>query len=249
MTTLTRQQVRRIDRLAIEELGIPGVVLMENAGRSATDAIVEMLAQEYGLEASEARVALLCGGGNNGGDGYVIARHLHNLGGAATIFAVKDPDTLSGDAAVNHAICAAMGLEIRPVLDAHQLAVAGPTWDNSHAVVDAMLGTGFTGDLKPHLAAVIEQCNRLDHPRVIAVDVPSGLDCDTGRPAATAIRADLTVSFVAAKAGFRCSEAAPYIGQLVVGDIGIPPQLLRRAAYVDPSRPIDENVLLPPPAP
>ena len=115
MAQLTRRQVREVDRLAIEELRIPGVVLMENAGRNAASVVLEILRTDCGVDPAAGHVTVLCGGGNNGGDGYVIARHLHNAGVTVVIYSTADPAKLTGDAAVNHSICAKMGLLICPI--------------------------------------------------------------------------------------------------------------------------------------
>ncbi len=261
MHTLTRQQVRQVDRLAIEALGIPGVVLMENAGRNATRVILDLIRNNLGLYQSRsglrgpvrprqgnlgrfcdsdaansypmgitpdsARVVVLAGSGNNGGDGYVIARHLHNQAVGVAIYTTADPAQLKGDAAINHAICDKMGLAIHRVGHGQALADQAAAWGRAHVVVDALLGTGFMGSIRPALAKVIESCNTLRGPKVVAIDIPSGLDCDTGRPSNATIRADLTVTFVATKPGLANPAAQAYVGQVVVVDIGCPPQLIR----------------------
>ena len=218
---LTRQQVREVDRLAIEQLGIPGIVLMENAARGAAEAVLALLGDDLAAAAvspgagAQARAAVLCGGGNNGGDGYAIARHLHNAGVAVAVYAAVDTDRLAGDAAVNCRIVRRMGLTVAPILSAEQAAAHSPAWADSHVIVDALLGTGFWGEVRQPLASIIQQCNaasaQADGPKVVAVDVPSGLDCDTGQPAAATVRADITVTFVAAKAGFAAAAARPWL--------------------------------------
>jgi NAD(P)H-hydrate epimerase len=225
MLTLTRDQVRRLDRMAIEEFGIPGVVLMENAGRAVADETLKLLAREPALLAA----AVLCGGGNNGGDGYVIARHLHNAGVHVTVFHAAEPSRSGGDAAVNRVIVEKMGLTCRDILNEAQLA-GEPDLAKADVLVDALLGTGFSGDVRPHLAAIIRRCNALaaQGRKVIAVDVPSGLDCDTGRAADPTIRADLTVTFVAAKTGLLSEQARPYAGRVLVASIGAPPELIAK---------------------
>lgn len=228
MQALTREQVRQVDRLAIQELGIPGVVLMENAGCRAAEVVLDVLRDRCGLEPEAGRVVVLCGGGNNGGDGYVIARHLHNQGVAVTVFGVTDPARLTGDAAVNHSICEKMGLAVCRIDSDEQLHGAAQAWSDAHIVVDALLGIGFTGTVRPQMAAVIERCNAVEGPKIVAVDVPSGLDCDTGQPSNAMIRADVTVTFVAPKPGFGMASARPYVGEVIVADIGVPPALIDR---------------------
>ena len=237
MAVLTREQVREVDRIAIHELGIPGVVLMENAGRNAAGVVLGVLHDKCGVDPGVGCVAVLCGGGNNGGDGYVIARHLHNQGVAVTVFSVTDPARLTGDAAVNNHICDKMGMKVRPIGSdpGQQLDEAASSWADAHVIVDALLGTGFTGMVRSNLAAVIERCNAVQSPKIVAVDLPSGLDCDTGVPSNATVRADMTVTFVAQKSGFRAASAQPYMGQVVVADIGTPPTLIDRVL----SRPVD----------
>lgn len=219
--TLTRDQVRMVDRLAIERYGIPGVVLMENAGRNATDQCAKLLMRRC-TPVNDAKVIILCGGGNNGGDGYVIARHLTIRGADVRIVAMVEPDKLTGDAAVNAAIARRMNLPIAPLVDEDR------RWHQADLLVDAMLGTGFRGEVREPVASAIRRCNdaRAAGALVLAADLPSGLDCDTGRPADPTVRADVTVTFVAAKAGFTSPESHDYTGEVVVADIGAPVELI-----------------------
>ncbi|XAL99154.1 NAD(P)H-hydrate epimerase [Phycisphaeraceae bacterium D3-23] len=229
---LTRAQAREIDRRAVEDLGIPSVVLMENAGINATDVAAGML-EARGGDA----VAIVCGGGNNGGDGYVIARHLHNAGRRVVAFSAADPASLEGDAATNHTICQRMGIPVLRVDDATSLAEHAPKLTAAHVIIDALLGTGFDASqaLRPHAAAVIEAINAAGGqpapaPMVLAVDVPSGLDCDTGEPATPSVRADATVTFVAPKHGFTAEKARHHLGEVFVVGIGTPPALAAEVA-------------------
>jgi NAD(P)H-hydrate epimerase len=218
---MTRQAVREVDRLAIEQYGIPGVILMENAGRGAAQAILGLLD-----DPGRSRVAIVCGAGNNGGDGFVIARHLHNAHVEVVIYLTVDPTRLTGDARVNYEIVRRMNLPIRPLTTPEQLGDAVEVLGRSHVIVDAILGTGFSGQVRPPLDAVIARINGLKGPKVVAVDLPSGLDCDTGSPSNATISADLTVTFVAPKAGFTQPAASPYVGRVVVVDIGVPRELV-----------------------
>ncbi len=229
MNSLTRDQTRRVDRLAVEELGMPSLLLMENAAINATAAILDMLENSCGKAPDQASTAVLCGGGNNGGDGYAIARHLHNWGGRVVIYAAKAPADLCGDAAVNMDICARMGLPIHVINDPSVLAVCQDT----DVMVDALLGTGFHGDVRDPLASVIHAINAVRGPCVVAVDTPSGLDCDTGRATGPAVRADVTVTFVDRKVGFDAPEAASFLGTVRVAEIGVPPQLVERVRATD----------------
>ena len=233
-TVLTREQVRRVDALAIERYGMTGLVLMENAGRGAVDALLEFDPALHGIDRSidaVPQVVILCGKGNNAGDGFVIARHLEIRGVAATVLLLAPPSELAGDALANHAILQHTDV---PIVDlSHgplesQLAqqAAGARW-----LVDAILGTGATGEPREPFATAILWMNA-QPARRLAVDVPSGLDCDTGRAAAATVRADLTTTFVAAKPGFLVPQAKPYVGELRVIDIGVPLRLVREAAGV-----------------
>lgn len=217
MVRLTRAQVREIDRRAIQEFHIPGIVLMENAARSATDVAWRMIG------AQPARfVTIFCGPGNNGGDGLAMARHLHNRGTHVEIVPVFDPAKLPGDALINWQIVQAMNLELVP-LEAGEDALAR----QPELVIDALLGTGFTGEPRGDIARVIELINRECKWPILAIDVPSGLDCDTGEPASLCIRATTTVTFVAEKAGFTNQAAKSMLGDVAVADIGCPPELLQ----------------------
>ena len=231
-TVLTREQVRRVDALAIERYGMSGLVLLENAGRGAVDALLAFdpsLLSE--AQRSNSQVVILCGKGNNAGDGFVIARHLEIRGVAARVLHLAPPDELAGDAKANFAILQHTGV---PIVDVSH----GPLESqlNQHAadaawLVDALLGTGAAGEPREPFAAAIRWMNA-QPARRLAVDLPSGLDCDTGEPSAATVRADLTTTFVAAKPGFLTPQAKPYVGELRVIDIGVPPRLVREAAAV-----------------
>jgi len=227
-TVLTREQVRRVDALAIERYGMSGLVLMENAGRGVVDAL---LAFDPSLRDSASPVVILCGKGNNAGDGFVIARHLEIRGVAVRVLLLAPPDKLAGDAKTNFVILQHADVPIidvssgplEPQLTQH---AAGAPW-----LVDALLGTGATGEPREPFATAIRWMNA-QPARRLAVDLPSGLNCDTGCPAAATVQADLTTTFVAAKPGFLVPQAKPYVGELRVIDIGVPPRLVREAAGV-----------------
>lgn len=223
---LTRAQCRAVDHYAINDLGIPGVVLMENAGRNATDLIERWLRTRLKGTNRHGKVAIICGRGNNGGDGFVIARHLVNRGYDVSVDLFGDPSALTGDAAVNYAIAKRMDIAIRTLAAGASLNAAARRWRRCDVMVDALLGTGFAGELREPLASVVRRINTLDGPLTVAVDVPSGLDADTGEPGGIAVQADHTVTFLAAKVGYRCTSAKPYIGRVAVADIGAPTQFI-----------------------
>jgi len=216
---LSRAAVRAIDRRAIEEFGVPGVVLMENAGRGAAEVL-----HALGVGG---RVVICCGKGNNGGDGFVIARHLDNKAVPVHVWLFARPEELTGDAAIHYHIIARSGLP---------LTVAGADFDEAAFraelgtatwVVDALFGTGLSGPVRPPFDRVIAAINACGRP-VLAVDIPSGLDCDTGQPLGPTVRATHTVTFVAEKQGFAAPEARAWLGTVHVVDIGAPRVLLEK---------------------
>jgi NAD(P)H-hydrate epimerase len=205
----TREQVRAFDRHAIEQLGIPAAVLMENAGRGAAQIL-----QGLGIHG---QVVICCGKGNNGGDGLVIARHLANWDFDVLILLFARPEDLSADAALEWHIVQKMGLPAQVNLDETQLRaiLVRADW-----IVDALFGTGLAGPVRAPLDRVIERINA-SGVRVLAVDIPSGLDCDTGEPLGACIRAEHTVTFVAPKLGLQNPAASAWTGRVRVVDIGI----------------------------
>jgi NAD(P)H-hydrate epimerase len=229
MRPLTREQVRAVDLRAIEEYSLPGIVLMENAGRN-TAHLLHTLASKYRGD-RPVKVTVVCGRGNNAGDGFVIARHLENLGAAVRIVLACDPAVYRGDAAVNHAVAVRTGIPMR-ALEAGSAAdwsaaIGGADW-----IVDALLGTGATGAPRGAVATAIGAINeaRAAGALVLAVDLPSGLNCDTGVAAGECIRADATATFVARKIGFDVPGASAFTGAVHVLDIGVPRKLLEETA-------------------
>jgi NAD(P)H-hydrate epimerase len=217
---LTRQQSRHVDQFAQEALGFSGLVLMENAGRGVADVLCR-----FGIAGP---VAICCGKGNNAGDGFVIARHLGLRGHDVRVLLWAEPEELAGDAADNFHILAKTDVPIEVFGSMHDPARLERLLDGVAWIVDALLGTGSRGEPRPPLDAVIDQLNAAVAPK-LAVDLPSGLDCDTGEPATHTIRATETCTFVAAKVGFAMPSAARYLGRLHVLDIGIPPEMIGRA--------------------
>jgi NAD(P)H-hydrate epimerase len=216
---LSRAEVRDLDRRAIHEYGVPGVVLMENAGRGAAELLLR-------LNPDRQRVLILCGPGNNGGDGFVIARHLQNAGVEIDLLLFGTVEQLTPDAKVNGLVWQKSGplwtasvgspldADIRRVID------GAPGW-----VVDALFGTGLTRALGPPFDEVVAAVNARGRP-VLAVDIPSGLDCDTGEPLGPTVRATHTATFVAPKKGFLNPKAEPWLGEVHALDIGAPKKLV-----------------------
>jgi len=221
-TFLTRDEVRDVDRRAIEEYGLPGVVLMENAGRGCAELV------------DAGPVVICCGKGNNGGDGYVIARHLDNRGIAVEIISVCPVEELKGDARINADVAVKAGLKITVASDARDWEAVEDRVRSAKWIVDSLLGTGFTGTLRePYLTAIrTVNSSSVSGRKVLAVDVPSGLDVDTGLPASECIKADVTATFVAIKPGFLQPTARPFLGQVKVVEIGVPRSLLTSCGLV-----------------
>ncbi len=229
--TLTRQQSRAIDAAAIHEYGIPGMVLMENAGRGVVDLLLDWDRTLTGKNAPA--VAILCGKGNNAGDGFVIARHLEIRGARPRVILLCPPDELRGDARQNYEILSHCHVELVDLSSASDLGTKLESQAHDAAwLVDAMLGTGASGEPRKPFRTAIQWMNRQPTNK-LAIDVPSGLDCDTGQPAECTVQADHTCSFVAAKAGFFAPNASAYLGELHVVSIGIPPQLISQVAGGD----------------
>ena len=181
-----------------------------------------------------ARVAIVCGKGNNAGDGFVIARHLENLGHDVRLLLACDPAELRGDAALNWHVVEKAGISALMLATGSrkdwERSLAGADW-----IVDALLGTGATGAPRGAVATAIEAVNAVaarTHAGVFAVDLPSGLDCDTGDAPGVCIRANLTATFVAPKVGFSSLQALPFLGEVRVVDIGAPRALLESIPQV-----------------
>ena len=211
---LTREQCRQLDRRAMDEFGVPGVVLMENAGRGMAD----LLRQRVG----RGPVAVCCGGGNNGGDGFVIARHLDNAGLPVRVLLFADPEGVRGDALANLRILRLGGVPVEALPDGHALAaiLAQAEW-----LVDALCGTGLEGAARPPLDRVIAAMNASGKP-ILAVDIPSGLDADTGRPLGPCVQASLTATVEARKAGFDAPGASRWLGEVRTVSMGVPRKAL-----------------------
>ncbi len=239
---LSREAVREVDRLATARFGMPSIVLMENAAIGLCTRAVAML-----RDLGTARAVILAGPGNNGGDGFALARHLHIKGYDPDVLLTTDPARYAGDAATNLAISRSMGIPM------HRLDVSEGAEVLEHAaqspvlLVDALLGTGIRNAARGVIGDVILQVNRLRAPTVgvLAVDVPSGLDCNTGEPASNlagdsgpTIEADATVTFVALKRGFLQLGAQRWTGEVFVAGIGVPRELVEALGeFVSDTRP------------
>ena len=208
----TAKEIQNIDRVTINKFGIAGAVLMERAGLSVVDKINALYPDK--------RIAVLCGGGNNGGDGFVIARELHNQGRKVEVFITSGPAKLKGDAKTNYDIAKKFGV---PVFPANKFLRS--RFSAHYLIVDALLGTGLSKAVQGHLSNVIKKANKLSCP-VMAVDISSGISSDTGQVMGTAIKANTTVTFGLPKRGHLVYPGAEYTGQLFIEDIGFPRFLL-----------------------
>jgi NAD(P)H-hydrate epimerase len=229
---MSRDEVRSVDEWAIKTVGIPGVVLMENAGRSCAEFIQTKLgwhghsALEKHSQDAYAAVCIFCGTGNNGGDGYVVARHLDNAGIRCRVIVCGNALKIKGDAKINLDIIMEMGIEIQQI-DVDWRDIENTVKDftrGASLIIDGLFGTGLQGQLGDNYIALINAINARAIP-IIAIDIPSGLDCDSGRPLGAAIKARTTITFVAAKKGFAANPAsAEYTGEVYVASIGIEPK-------------------------
>lgn len=221
MLRLSRAQVREVDRIAIEGYGIPGIVLMENAARSAVEAIELRFGPLSGK-----RIYIACGPGNNGGDGLAMARLLAIRGAAVQVFVLAEQEP-TGDARINYDIV--FGMMLNACWQIANTGVDQPLETiAADLLVDALFGTGLRREPVGEFAELIQTLNESRIP-IIAIDLPSGLDCDTGEPLGDAcVKADLTVTFVVEKLGFVNPKSKPYTGEVVVGDIGCPREIIDR---------------------
>ena len=211
-TSLCCADIRRLDADAVQSLGLPSLLLMENAARGVVDSI-----RQLGPWNS---ITILAGPGNNGGDGFAAARQLAAIGLPSQIFLLRGDRKMSVDAEANLHFLLRSGIEVNettvPEVQTHCAALI-----DRDLIVDALLGTGIRGTVSPPFAEAIN-CINAARAHVLSVDVPSGLDCDTGLPCGTSVRAQNTVTFVAVKKGFLIPAAKSFTGSVTVCPIGIP---------------------------
>jgi len=219
MILVTAGEMQEMDRRTIETHGIPGLELMEKAGRGATRVLLDQFDAH-----TKAGVGIICGKGNNGGDGFVIARCLAEKGIAVSVYLLAKTAALKGDAAANYNRLAPLNVEIIEIPDEDAFSKIKPRLSDHGLLVDAILGTGLTSDVRGLFKTVINFINELnrDGVAVFAVDIPSGLNSDTGQPCGACIRAQSTATFGFAKTGHFLYPGAAYTGRLKIVDIGIP---------------------------
>jgi len=216
MKVVTAGEMRNIDSQTINEIGIPGIVLMENAGL----AVVNVIERDFPLSTFR-NVAIFAGKGNNGGDGLVIARYLAHKGYDVTIYLLAEPEKFSGDALTNLKIAQNIGLNIDYILSDEQLNEKKGNILQNDIIVDAIFGTGLSGPVRGFASNVIDYLNSTKIP-IIAVDLPSGLDSDTGKVEGSCIKAKITVTMALPKRGLLLYPGANFVGKLNIADIGIP---------------------------
>ncbi|MCH9757079.1 MAG: NAD(P)H-hydrate epimerase [Gammaproteobacteria bacterium] len=214
---LSRNQAKALDKLAMEDYGIPGIVLMENAGRGIVDRF--LMYQPHG------NITICCGKGNNGGDGFVVARYLSEAHYQVHILLFADPSEITGDAKINYDIIVKLGVPITIVSEEKTQAMM-PVLTDADWIIDALFGTGLQGVVQAPFDEVIRLINHANK-KVLSIDIPSGLDCDTGKPLGVAIKAHVTVSMVGFKKGFCNVESKTYLGKIDTVDIGIPNILIQ----------------------
>ncbi len=207
---VTTEQMAEVDRLMIEHYGIQLTQMMENAGRNLAEQARRML----GGQLRARRVTVICGAGNNGGGGMVAARHLHNRGAEVQAMLAADRDRLKPVPAQQWRI-----------LEQLQLSAGADTeLTDAELLIDAMIGYGLRGDPRGPVAEAINQVNDSGRP-ILSLDAPSGLNTTTGQPGDPCIRATATLTLALPKTGLLSEGARPYVGQLSVADIGVPPDL------------------------
>ncbi|BBO74133.1 bifunctional NAD(P)H-hydrate repair enzyme [Desulfosarcina widdelii] len=219
MYLVTADEMRRMDRTTIESFGLPGRVLMENAGRGATAFFLKAIYRQ-----STGPVGVAAGRGNNGGDGFVMARYLCQKGIPATVFLFSPKDRIQGDAAANLKLLDSMGVPVVEIVDKAAFEAQKLLMDRQRFWIDAILGTGLSSDVRGYFKTVIDSINNLNRP-VFSVDIPSGLNADTGQICGVCIRAQATATFGFAKVGHLTHPGRSLTGKLKVIEIGIPPHV------------------------
>ncbi|WP_437188134.1 NAD(P)H-hydrate epimerase [Planctomicrobium sp. SH668] len=222
---LSREQIRSVDQIAIREFGIPGLLLMENAGRGCSDLLLQKGAD------LQSPVVICCGKGNNGGDGFVMARHLDESLYRVVVLVFTPPESLSGDALFNYELLRRTNIPVHHIELPKDLGSMREQFAQAEWIVDALLGTGSRGAPREPYDFVIDEINK-SGKRVFSVDLPSGLDCDSQDSPAKAIRATVTATLVAPKPAFHSNVVKPYLGDLYTLRIGIPRIVLSRTGKI-----------------
>ncbi|MBI4772564.1 MAG: NAD(P)H-hydrate dehydratase [Deltaproteobacteria bacterium] len=220
MLVVTAEEMRILDRRTIEEVGVPGSVLMENAGRTAYQIADRCFGPFRGK-----RICVLAGRGNNGGDGFVLARYFFEDEARVQVFLLSSMDRVTGDARINLDICRKLGVPIHEVLSEDDLPASETQWAHAYLLVDALLGTGLSSEVRGLYGKAIQAMNRFP-AKVLAVDIPSGLDSNRGVALGEAVQADVTVTFGLPKIGQVIYPGRALTGALYCANISIPRRLI-----------------------
>jgi len=234
MKVLSPSTMRQADLTAIERYKVPGMVLMENAGRGVAEAVKRAYVGQN--NASNKKIIIICGKGNNGGDGFVVARHLVNYGFEVKVFILASEDEIKGDALSNLEIIEAMGIPIKTIMTAQDLDKMAADCSSASVIVDAIFGTGIRGEIQGLAKEAIQIINN-SKSYVVAVDIPSGISGETGKLLGVAVKANETVTMAAPKTGIILYPGAYYAGKVTIVDIGMPREILcnlqPEAFYID----------------
>lgn len=226
MRVVTAEEMKQIDLSATEQYGIPGLVLMENAGLG----VVKVIEQKY-QDLRGKVFSIIVGKGNNGGDGLVVARHLLNRGGQVKVLLMAEPIEFKGDAKVNLSIWQKMGQPVYQLNQVSGMNILKLALLSTDVIIDALYGTGFYGEVNEKAASVIELINSSNRP-IISVDLPSGLEADTGKNSGICVKANHTVTFGLPKIGLVVEPGASFVGEIHIVDISLPRVLTETSAPV-----------------
>lgn len=224
MKLVATKEMRELEAQAIAQYGMPSIVLMENAGLAVVAAGQELLGGYRGK-----RVVVIAGTGNNGGDGFVVARHVANQGGEVRVFLLGTPEALRSDARINYEILMHMGLMVEQI-NADELGLLATLLQSAHLIVDALYGTGFVGQLTGLAQNVVHLVNSAGQP-ILAVDVPTGMIADTGEVFGPCVQATWTVTLGLPKIGLYLEPGARYAGVVSVADISLPHNLVATSRF------------------
>jgi len=222
MYLVTASEIQQMDRQTIESFGIPGRVLMENAGRGATRVLIDQFD-----DIINKKIGVIAGRGNNGGDGFVIARYLAQKGSDVTVYLLAESPSVKGDAAANLKLLLPLNVPVVEMPDEQSFLTHKTGMLHQEIWIDALLGTGLKSDVKGYFKKIIEFINDLSKP-IFSVDIPSGLNSDTGQVCGACIRAQATATFAFAKTGHILFPGAEYTGYLEIIDIGIPHHITKK---------------------
>ncbi|MEN3003895.1 NAD(P)H-hydrate dehydratase [Dehalobacterium formicoaceticum] len=226
MKLVTAEEMRQLDHAAINDYEIPGIVLMENAGT----ALMSVIREQFPESLNRGRILIFAGKGNNGGDGLVIARHLANAGCDVKVFLLCKPEELQGDALINWNIIRKMNLRYQLITTDRDLNLVKVGLMYTELIIDGIFGTGFKGQAQGTVARLIDLVNESGKP-VLAIDLPSGMEADTGRVKGPCIQAQVTVTMGLPKIGMVLDPAAKFVGKLITADISFPYELISQGQF------------------